>query len=131
MIIVHKVVCCLCCLITSSVKKLFCTEEKSLLARKYFNKNLIMSAEENERFELSNICWICNKLFDFSDNKVRDHCDISRKYRCAAHWGCNVNFKITTRIPAIFHNLKGYDSHLTFKELHKFNVKKSVIPNEL
>ena len=31
----------------------------------------------------------------------------------------------------IFHNLKGYDSHLIFKELNKFNVKISVIPNGL
>ena len=40
--------------------------------KKHLNKNLIMSAEEEERFQLSNICWICNKLFDVSDNKVRD-----------------------------------------------------------
>ena len=31
----------------------------------------------------------------------------------------------------IFHNLKGYDSHLIFKELSRFNVKISVIPNVL
>ena len=31
----------------------------------------------------------------------------------------------------IFHNLKGYDSHLIFKVLSKFNVKISVIPRGL
>ena len=32
------------------------------MVKKYFCKNLIISAEENERFEMTNICWICNKL---------------------------------------------------------------------
>ena len=29
--------------------------------KKYFNKNLVMTAEEEE-FERSNVCWICGKL---------------------------------------------------------------------
>ena len=100
--------------------------------RKHFNKNLIMSPEENERFELTNICWICGKLIEVSDNKVRDHCHITGKYRGAAHYSCNINLNITKKVPAIFHNLKGYDSHLIFKELSKFNnLKISVIPNGL
>ena len=44
-----------------------------------------MSAEENERFELTNICWICSKLIENSDNKVRDHCHITGKFRSSAH----------------------------------------------
>ena len=52
--------------------------------KKCFCRNLIMSAEE-ERFEQSNICWICGKLFEISDEKVRDHCHISGKYRAAVH----------------------------------------------
>ena len=55
------------------------------MIKKYFNKNFIMSAEEEERFQLSNICWICNKLFNVSDNKVRDHCHVTEKNRGAAH----------------------------------------------
>ena len=31
----------------------------------------------------------------------------------------------------MFHNLRGYDSHLIFRELGKFNCKISVIPNGL
>ena len=31
----------------------------------------------------------------------------------------------------IFHNLRGYDSHLMFKELSRFDRKISVIPNGL
>ena len=97
---------------------------------KYFCKNLIMTASENEKFETTNICWNCAKLVDF-DEKVRDHCHITGKYREAAHWSCNINLKINKKFPAIFHNLEGYDSHLIFKELSKFNCKISVIPNGL
>ena len=63
------------------------------MVKKHFNKNLIMSAAEEERFESSNICWICNKLFDVVDNKVRDHCHVSGKYRGAAHCSFNIILK--------------------------------------
>ena len=29
--------------------------------KKHFNKNLVMSATETARFEMTNICWICGK----------------------------------------------------------------------
>ena len=90
-----------------------------------------MRAEENERFELTNICWIYSKLIESSNNKVRGHCHITGNYRGAAHWNCNINLKMTKKVPVIFRNLKGYDSHLIFKELSKFNVKISVIRNVL
>ena len=53
-----------------------------------------MSGEENERFELTNICWNCSKLIENSDDKVRDHCLLSGKYKGATHWSCNINLKI-------------------------------------
>ena len=34
-----------------------------------------MPLEEEERFQLSNICWIYDKLFDVGDDGVRDHCN--------------------------------------------------------
>ena len=32
--------------------------------KKHFNKNLIMSEEEEEQFQSSNTCWICEKLIE-------------------------------------------------------------------
>ena len=92
-----------------------------------------MSAEENEEFERSCICWICGKLIEIGDNKVRvhDHTKNGNNYRGAAHWSCNINLKVSKKLVVIFHNLRGYDSHLIFKELNKFNCEISVIPNGL
>ena len=99
--------------------------------KKHFNKNLIMSEEEEEEFQSSNTCWICEKLIDNDDEKVRDHCHVTGKFRGAVHCSCNINVQLTKKVPAIFHNLRGYDSHLIFDELKNFNVKIDVIPNRL
>ena len=96
-----------------------------------FNKNLVMIEREEYLFQQSNSCWICKKIIDNEDEKVRDHCHIIGKFRGNAHWDCNINFQLTKTIPVIFHNLKGYDSHLIFSELHKFNLEVDVIPNGL
>ena len=96
-----------------------------------FNKNLVMTEEEEHLFQESNSCWICKKIIDNEDEKVRDHCHITGKFRGSAHWDCNINFQLTQQIPVIFHNLKSYDSHLVFSELHEFNLKVDVIRNGL
>ena len=98
------------------------------ICKDYFNKSLIMSAEEEEMFQNACSCWICGRLFDSMDEKVRDHCHISGKFRGAAHFSCDVNFKISKKVPVVFHNLKGYDGHLIMKELSNFDVSIDVIP---
>ena len=90
-----------------------------------------MSEEEEHLFQQSNNCSICKKLIDNDEEKVRDHCHVTDKFRGAAHWDCNINFQLTKKVPVIFHNVKGYGSHLIFNELDKFDVKISVIPNGL
>ena len=67
--------------------------------------------------------------FDNDEEKVREHCHVTGKFRGAAHCDCNINFQLTKKVPVIFHNLRGYDSHLIFNELEKFDAKISILPN--
>ena len=99
--------------------------------KKNFNKNLIMSEEEKHLFQQSNTCWICENHIDHDNEKVRDHCYVTGKFRGVAHWYCNINCRLTEKVLVIFHDLRGYDNHLIFCELNKFYVKINVIPNGL
>ena len=38
---------------------------------------------------------------------------------------------MTKKNPVIYHSVRGYDSHLIFNELDKFDVKISVLPDGL
>ena len=98
---------------------------------KNFNKNLIMSEEEGHLFQQSNSCWICEKLIDNDDEKLRDYCHVTGKFRGAAHWSFNINLQLNKKVPIIFPSLRGYDSHLFLCDLNKFDVKISVIQTGL
>ena len=54
-----------------------------------------MSENDEQRFQSSNKCWICDKLFDVGDNKVIDHWINSN---------LNINLKLTKKVPVIFYN---------------------------
>ena len=41
------------------------------IMKKYFNKNLIMTEEEENLFQKSNSCWICKKLIDNDEKNER------------------------------------------------------------
>ena len=79
--------------------------------KKYFNNNLIMTEKEEYDFQISNVCWICKKLIDDDNVKVRDQCHVTGKFRGAAHWDCNINLTINKKVKVKFHNLRGSDSH--------------------
>ena len=64
--------------------------------KKHFNENLIMIEKDEENFQSSNTCWICEKLIE--DEKVRDHCHINGKYRDATHWSYDINIKLTKTV---------------------------------
>ena len=100
-----------------------------------FTKPLKMTDEDKESFQRAKECHICKKPFDKNEDgvrnvggknikkvqiknvKVRDHCHVTGKYRGAAHAICNLNFKLSDKIPVVFHNLKGYDSHFIMQEI--------------
>ena len=95
----------------------------------HFNKELIMTTQDEEIYNNSQICWICNE--ELNTDKVRDHCHITGKFRGAAHNQCNLKFKIPKKLRIIFHNLEGYDEHIIFKELNNFDVAIDVIPKTI
>ena len=83
--------------------------------KKYFNKELVMSDKDNEKFENSTKCWICDNAYVDGDVKVRNHCHITRKYRGSAHRDYNIGVKLNHKIHAMFHNLKIMSRILLFK----------------
>ena len=84
-----------------------------------------MTDFDREVYEATTICHICKKPFEKhtpfgeekGNQKVRDHCHLTGKFRGAAHYRCNFNYKIPKFIPVIFHNLSVYDSHFFIKQL--------------
>ena len=55
--------------------------------KKHFNKNLIIT-EEEDQYQSSNTCWICRKLIDHEEEKVKDHCHVTGRFKSTAHWSC-------------------------------------------
>ena len=78
-------------------------------------KTMIPLTKEEDNYNKENICYICKK--DFNNDKVRDHCHFTGKYRGVAHNTCNLRYKIPKNIPVIFHNGSTYDYHFIIKEL--------------
>ena len=90
--------------------------------KKYFNKPLRMTEENEQEFKKATTCHICDKKYTEKDTRVRDHCHITGKFRGSAHQECNLKLRINPKeikIPVIFHNLKGYDSHFIMQEIGK------------
>ena len=86
-------------------------------------RRLVMTKKDEEDFQNAKKCWICQRQYkpDEGENiPVRDHCHITGKYRGSAHKKCNFRLQISAekiKIPVVFHNLKGYDSHFIIEKL--------------
>ena len=90
-----------------------------------------MTIANRDDFKTASKCHICDTEYTVGDVMVRDHCHVTVMYRGSAHKDCNVKFRLTDKIPVIFHNLRGYDSHFIMQEIGKFKMDINVIPNNM
>ena len=66
--------------------------------KKHFNKEIVMTKENNEDFKNSAKCWICDNDYIDTDVKVTEYCDITGKYRGSAHRDCDIKSQNSYRI---------------------------------
>ena len=91
---------------------------------------MIFGPDELNKFNSATKRWICKGEFDDAvDEKVKDHCHYTGRFRGAAHNSCNLKYKKPKFIPVVFHNLSGYDSHLFIKNLGYTDGNIDCIPN--
>ena len=98
---------------------------------------MIFGPNELDQFNSAAKCWICKGEFDDTadekgykkNEKVKDHCHYTGRFRGAAHNSCNLKYKKPKFIPVVFHNLSGYDSHLFIKNLGYTDGNIDCIPN--
>ena len=86
-----------------------------------------MTKHDKMAYDNFTLCHICNE--ELGEERVRDHCHLSGKFRGAAHEVCNLKYKVPKFFPVVFHNLSGYDSHLFIKTLGNSEGDIFCIPN--
>ena len=84
-----------------------------------YKKNMKITKKEKQEFQKETVCHICEN--PLNNDKVRDHCHLTGRFRGAAHSKCNLRFRLPKFYPVIFHNLSGYDTHMFIKELAELN----------
>jgi len=90
-------------------------------------KDMILTAGDLDRHNEATECYLCGR--ELGGDKVLDHCHLSGRVRGSCHNACNLNFKLTKRIPVVFHNLQNYYGHIIFNAAATFKDRKiSCIP---
>lgn len=77
---------------------------------------MILTTGDERNFKQAAQGSICGGSFTTSNYKVRDRDRRTGHYRGAARNACNINYFTNRYLPVAFHNLRGYDSHLTLKK---------------
>ena len=105
-------------------------EAEELVESLKYSKKAIINAKVRREYDEATICHICEE--PLNGDKVLDHDHITGLYRGAAHNKCNLKLRIDRyklKIPVIFHNLRGYDSHLLMQAIGKVSGNITCIPN--
>ena len=95
-------------------------EHCKTVIKKHFNKPLVMTEVDEQHFKTMDGCHICGEKYTDKDVCIRDHCHITAKFRGSAHQECNLKLRIkpeNIKIPVIYHNLRGYDSHFIMQQI--------------
>ena len=123
-------------------------EHSKKIVKEKFDKPLTMTDEEEISFKETNKCYICGNEYTKRDLRVRDHCQITGKYRGSSHKECSQKIAIKSdrlKLPVIFHNLHSYDGHLIMQRIGEISknyaykdsegkltpMKANVIPNNM
>ena len=86
-----------------------------------------MSVDDYKVFSSAKVCHICEKPFEKSETKYRDHSHETGKFLGASHYTCNLHRNYNYyKTPVIFHNAQGYDSHFIIHELNNVAQVKHV-----
>ena len=88
---------------------------------------MIMTMRDKLVYDNSTLCHICNE--ELGNDKVRDHCHLSGKFKGAVHDGCNPKYKVLKFFPVVFHNCSSYDCYLFIKALGNSEGDISFISN--
>ena len=109
----------------------FCKDLKELGTEmiNFKKKEMIpLTNKEIKSYEKQKVCHIWEKTFCDDKNKKREygfyhkiryHCHYTGKFRGTAHNICNLQYKVTKKLPIVFHNRSRYDYHFVIKQLAK------------
>ena len=87
-------------------------------------KEMIFTEEDRKQFNKASDCWICGE--ELGNDRVRDHCHFTGRYRGPAHNCCNLQYRKPESVSVFFHNLSGYDSHLFIKKIGSSDKKENI-----
>ena len=98
------------------------------------SKPLDMTKSDWVNYNSAPECCICKK--PVGNDRVRDHCHVSGKFRGPAHPQCNLEYKLTKDVTVGFHNLRRYDGHLIMQRMAELceemnDIELEVVPKSV